>query len=167
MPDKTSENPFDLMQAFLPKWPQAPFSNWAFAEREDRLEERAFSGLQRFNKSLWDRTEKAFEDHMSFVSNRIHEDFECAKALSECRMPDEAFATLQNFYTRMSDEYQKHAMKQVELFQEGMSEGMAAAEELGETALETATEMGRATEESLEEAQKKTAPRTGRKTKTA
>ncbi len=150
MPNKSSETPFDFMQMLLPKWPAPYFSNWVFAEREDKLEELTFSSLQKFNKAAWDRAEKVIDDQMSFVSHRMHQDFECAKSLSECRMPDEAFATLQSFYTQMADEYQRHARGQMGLFQDGMNEGMATAEELGETALETAAELSKAAEENLQ-----------------
>ncbi|WP_417670277.1 phasin family protein [Roseibium sp.] len=165
MPGKSTETPFDMMQMFLPKWPTPAFSNWAFAEREDKLEERAFSGMQRFNKTIWDRAEKALDDHMNFVSHRLHEDFECAKALSDCRMPEQALSTLQSFYSKMADEYQEHTRKQVELLQDSISESMATAEELGETAMETASELTKAAEESLKEV--KPAAPSRRKPKTA
>ena len=113
-------------------------------------------------RAVWGQAEKALDDHMNFVSRRLHEDFECAKALGECRMPDEAFATLQTFYTKMAGEYQSHFQKQFELFQSSLNESMATVEELGETALETASELAHATEESMQEATK---PVSRRKTK--
>ena len=149
MSEKTSKAPFDITRMMMPA-----FSNWAFAEREDRLEEKTFAGLQHAQRAVWQQAEKALDDHMNFVSHRLHEDFECAKALGECRMPDQAFATLQTFYTKMADEYQSHFKKQFELFQESLSESMATAEELGETAMETASELAHAAEESMEEATK-------------
>lgn len=148
MPDKSALNPFDLTNLM----PQ--FSNWAFAEREDKLEERTVAGFQRVQRNAWEQAEKAFDDHMAFMSHRFHEDFECAKALGDCRMPDEAFATLQSFYVKMADEYQAHFKKQIENFQNGLTESIASAEELGETAVQAASELAQATEESIEEAAK-------------
>ena len=149
MPEKTTSAPFDFTKLMMPA-----FSNWAFAEREDKLEEMTFSGLQHAQRTIWDQTEKAFDDQMAFVSHRLHEDLECAKALGECRMPDEAFVTLQSFYAKMADEYQNHFKKQLELFQISLNESMMSAEELSETALETAAELSKAAEESLQEATK-------------
>ncbi|WP_417687875.1 phasin family protein [Roseibium sp.] len=162
MPGKSSDTPFDVFQKLMPHWPTPTFSNWAFAEREDRMEELAFSGLQRFNQTMWDRAEKALDDHMRFVSHRLHEDFECAKALSECRMPDQAISTLQDFYTTMAGEYQEHARNQLELLKDSVTESMAKAEELSEAAMETATEFGKAVEESRAELAS-TAPKPRRK----
>ena len=141
--------PFDITAMVMPA-----FSNWAFAEREDKLEETAFSNLQHAQHALWDQAEKAFDDHMSFVSHRLHEDFECAKALGNCRMPDEAMVTLQTFYSKMANEYQAHFRKQFDLLQESLSENMTVAEEIGETAMEAASELGKAAEESIQEATK-------------
>ncbi len=149
MSEKTTPAPFDLTKMMMPA-----FSNWAFAEREDRLEEKTFEGIQHAQRAVWEQAEKALDDHMNFVSHRLHEDFECAKALGECTMPDQAFATLQTFYTKMADEYQSHFTKQIELFQSGLSENMATMEELGETAMETVSELTHAAEESMEEASK-------------
>lgn len=151
MTDMQNKSPFDFVSAFTAAWPAPNFSNWSFAEREDRLEERAFSSLQRMNQTLWDRTEKAFEDHMAFASQRLHEDFECVKALSECRMPDEVMGTLQNFYTRMAEDYQTHSRKQMELMQESLNESLANAEEMGEAALDAASELTKAAEETMHE----------------
>jgi len=164
MTDNSSATPFDFMQTMLPKWPKPNFSNWAFAEREDELEERTFAGMQRLNKTAWDRAEKTLDDHMTFVSHRLHEDFECAKALADCRMPDEALTTLQSFYARMADEYQAHLRHQMDLFRDTVNEGIETAEELGETALETATELSKAAEETIEEEKQAPAP-TRRRTK--
>lgn len=149
MSGKSTTTPFDITRMMMPA-----FSNWAFAEREDRLEEKTFEGFQHAHRTVWDQAEKAFDDHMNFVSHRLHEDFECAKALGECTMPDQAFATLQTFYTKMADEYQSHFKKQFELLQNGLNESMATAEELSETALETASELAHAAEESAQEATK-------------
>ncbi len=149
MSGKTTPAPFDLTKMMMPA-----FSNWAFAEREDRLEEKTFEGIQHAQRAVWEQAEKALDDHMNFVSHRLHEDFECAKALGECTMPDQAFATLQTFYSKMADEYQSHFTKQIELFQSGLNKGMATVEELGETAVEAASELAHAAEESMEEATK-------------
>lgn len=148
MPSKSSA-PFDITQFLMPA-----FSNWAFAEREDKLEETAFSSIQHAQRAIWDQAEKTFDDHMNFVSHRFHEDFECAKALGNCRMPDEAMVTLQTFYSKMADEYQAHFRKQFELLQNGLSENMTVAEEIGETAMEAVSELSKATEESVQEATK-------------
>lgn len=157
MSEKITAVPFDITKMMMPA-----FSSWAFAEREDKLEEKTFAGFQHAQRTIWDQAEKALDDHMAFVSHRLHEDFECAKALGGCRMPDEAIVTLQGFYTKMADEYQSHFKKQFELFQGGLNESMMNAEELGETALETASELTKAAEESLHEATK---PVSRRKTK--
>lgn len=147
MTDKSTSIPFDISKFMMPA-----FSNWSFAEREDKLEERTFAGIQRVHQSMWAQAEKAFDEHMSFVSHRLHEDFECAKALGNCRMPDEAFATLQSFYSKMASEYQDHAQKQFAMIQNSLNENLATAEELGETALATATELTKAAEETIEDA---------------
>ena len=149
MSEKTTAAPFDITKMMMPA-----FSNWAFAEREDRLEEKTFAGLQHAQRAVWGQAEKVLDDHMAFVSHRLHEDMECAKALGECTMPDEAFSTLQTFYTKMADEYQSHLKKQFELFQNSLNESMATAEEFGETALETVSELAHAAEESAQEATK-------------
>lgn len=154
MSDKTSKNPFDFGPFAMPEWPAPAFSNWAFAEREDKLEERAFSGIERARRTVWNQAEKVLDDHMSFVSHRMHQDLKCASALGQCRVPDEAYATLKSFYTQMADEYQSHTRKQFELLQNGMSESMATAEELCDTATETASELAKAADEAAKETAK-------------
>lgn len=151
---KTPKTPFDFAPFAMPEWPAPAFSNWAFAEREDKLEERTFSGIERAQRTIWDQAEKVIDDHMSFVSHRMHEDLKCAKALGQCRVPDEAFATLKSFYTQLADEYQNHTRKQFELLQNGMSETIATAEELCDTATETASELAKAAEEAAKETAK-------------
>lgn len=151
MSDKQTSSPFDFMNVFAAPWQVPNLSAWSFAEREDKLEERAFSNLQRINRTLWDQTEKALDDHMAFASKRLHEDFECAKTLTSCRMPDEVMGTLQAFYTRMAEDYQTHGRMQMEMLQAGFSEGLANAEELGEAALEAASELTKAAEETMQE----------------
>lgn len=136
----------------MPEWPMPNFSNWAFAEREDRIEAKAVASFQKMGKTALTHAEQAFDDHMEFVSHRLHEDFECAKSLSQCTMPEESMATLQAFYTRMATEYQEHFEKQAALFRNSFSENAAAVEELNETALESVNELSKAAEESLEEA---------------
>lgn len=151
MSDKSPKTPFDFSPFTIPEWPAPAFSNWAFAEREDRLEERAFSGVERAQRTVWNQAEKVLDDNMSFVSHRMHEDLGCARALGQCRLPDEAFATLKSFYERMADEYQSHTRKQFELLQNGMSETISTAEELCDTAAETASELTKAAEEAAKE----------------
>jgi len=146
MSDISVPSPFDFPSFMIP-----PFSNWAYAEREDKLEERAFSGMQRVHRTVWEQAEKALDDHMAFMSHRLHEDFECAKALGECRMPEQAISTLQQFCTKMADEYQTHFKDQIENFQNGLNENLATAEELSDTAVQAATELAQAAEDSLEE----------------
>ena len=127
------------------------FSNWAFAEREDRIEAKAIASFQKVGKTMWSHAEKAFDDHMNFVSHRLHQDMECAKSLSQCAAPEETMATLQDFYSRMASEYQDHFEKQAALFRDSFSESAAVVEELNETAMESVNEMSKAAEESLEE----------------
>ena len=40
MPKKTTAVPFDITKMMMPA-----FSNWAFAEREDKIEEKTFAGI--------------------------------------------------------------------------------------------------------------------------
>ncbi|CTQ45938.1 phasin family protein [Roseibium aggregatum] len=162
MPTKSNTGAFDFsaMMAEWPKlpewpapteWPMPAFSNWAFAEREDRIEAKAIASFQKVGKTMWTHAEKAFDDHMNFVSHRLHQDMECAKSLSQCAAPEETMATLQDFYSRMASEYQDHFEKQAALFRDSFSESAAVVEELNETAMESVNEMSKAAEESLEE----------------
>lgn len=157
MPTKRNTGAFDFstMMADWPKmgdWPMPAFSNWAFAEREDLMEAKTVAGLQKIGQTMWSHAEQAFSDHMDFVSHRLHEDFECAKSLSQCTAPEETMATLQDFYSRMATEYQEHFEKQAAMFRDSFSENAAAVEELSETAMESVSELSKAAEESLEEA---------------
>lgn len=144
MVNATPKTPFDLAREFWLNWPLAQHSNWQFAEREDLLEDKAVSSMQRYHKTVWLQAEKALDDHMAFVSHRLHEDFECAKALGQCNMPDEAFTTLQAFFSRMTDEYKDHAQSQFELLQEGLRESAVATEELQKVAADTTAEFSEA-----------------------
>ncbi|WP_428644482.1 hypothetical protein [Roseibium sp.] len=162
MSTKKTQGAFDF-SSMMTNWPPLPaFSNWAFAEREDRIEEKTVASFQKMGQTLWSHTEKAFDDHMNFVSHRLHEDFECAKSLSQCTAPEETMATLQDFYSRMASEYQEHFEKQAALFRNSFSENAAAVEALNETALENVNELSKAAEESLTEAQ---SPKPARKRK--
>lgn len=159
MPSKRNTGSFDFPGMF-PDWPMPVFSNWAFAEREDRIEEKTVASIQKMGETLWSNVGKAFEDHMDFVNHRVQEDFECAKSLSQCTAPEETFQTLQSFYTRMSSEYQAHFEKQTALLRDSFTENAAVVEELNETAMETVSELSKAAEESIQEVQKpKRAPR--------
>ncbi|MGS4887716.1 hypothetical protein [Roseibium sp. MB-4] len=160
MPTKRNTTSFDLT-GMMPEWPMPAFSNWAFAEREDRMEAKAVASFQKMGETMWTHAGKAFEDHMDFVNHRFHEDFECAKSLSQCTAPEETFATLQAFYSKMTSEYQAHFEKQAALMRESFTENAAAAEELNETAMETVSELSRAVEESMQEVEK---PKARRKT---
>ncbi|MTI04517.1 hypothetical protein E1180_03160 [Roseibium denhamense] len=140
-------------------WPKPYFSNWAFAEREDLLEEKTYAGVQKFGQSMIVNAEKAFSDHMDFVSHRLQQDFECWKSLTQCTAPEETLAKLQSFYSEMANEYQEHFEKQAALLREGFSDNAAAVEALQETALQTVGELSKAAEESLEEAAQLSKPK--------
>ncbi|MHA7776285.1 hypothetical protein [Roseibium sp. M-1] len=159
MPTKRNTGAFDFgsMMADWPQmgdwpgmdnWPMPAFSNWAFAEREDRIEAKTIASFQKMGRTMWSHAEKAFDDHMDFVSNRLHQDFECAKSLSQCTAPEETVATLQDFYSKMASEYQEHFEKQAALFRDSFAENAAAVEELNETAVESVSELSKAAEES-------------------
>ncbi|MBO6758285.1 MAG: phasin family protein [Roseibium sp.] len=150
MSDKSRYNLFDV-PSFMNEWQQKALSNWNLAEREDKIEERTFANMRRVHQTIWDQAEKAFDDHMAFVSHRLHEDFECAKTLGQCRMPDEAIATLQAFYTKMAEEYQTYAKQRMERLQEGLTDSIAAAEDLNEAAIQTAQDLGELAEETFED----------------
>lgn len=149
MPSKREYDPFDI-GSIMTNWQMPSFSNWAFAEREDRFEAKSIEGMQKVGLTMWSHIEKTFDDHMNFVSHRMHEDFECAKSLSQCTAPEETLATLQTFYSKMANEYQDHFEKQAALFRESFSENAAIAEELNETAMESVSEFSKAAEESLQ-----------------
>ncbi len=151
MPTKRNAGAFDF-GSMMTEWPMPAFSNWTFAEREDRIEAKTIASVQKMGQTLWSHAEKAFEDHMDFVSHRMHEDFECAKSLSQCTAPEETMATLQGFYSRMATEYQEHFEKQAALFRDSLSENAAAVEELNETAIESVNELSKAAEETMEKA---------------
>lgn len=153
MPSKRNTGGFDFI-GMMPEWPVPTFSNWVFAEREDKIEAKTVASFQKISETMWSHAEKAFDDHMGFVSQRLHEDFECVKSLSRCSAPEETFATLQSFYAKMSSEYQAHFEKQTALLQESFTENAAVVEELNETALETVSELSKATEESLQDVKK-------------
>lgn len=164
MPEKRNSGAFDfpgLTAAWpdLSDWPMPAFSNWAFAEREDRLEARTVDGLQKIGRTMWGHAEQALDDHMNFVSDRLHQDFECAKSLSQCTAPEEAFATLQAFYARMASEYQEHFEKQSALFRESFSDNAAMVEEFNDTAMQGVGELRKAAEESASQAKPKPASR--------
>lgn len=151
MATKRDSDAFDF-SSWMAEWPMPAFSNWAFAEREDKFEARTVEGFQKIGQTLWSHTEKAFEDHMNFVTRRLHEDFECMKSLSQCSAPEETMATLQAFYSTMATEYQDHFEKQAALFRDSFSENAAAMEKLNETAMESVSELSRAAEENLQDA---------------
>ncbi len=153
MPTKRNTGNFDL-SGMVPDWPIPTFSNWTFAEREDRMEAKTVAGLQKMSGTLLSNAGKAFEDHMDFMSHRLQADFECAKSLSQCSAPEEAFQTLQSFYSRMNGEYQAHFEKQAALLRDSFTDNAAVVEELNETALETVSELSKAAEETIQEAQK-------------
>ncbi|KZM50666.1 hypothetical protein OA90_08410 [Labrenzia sp. OB1] len=141
----------------MPQWPMPSFSNWNFAEPEDRIEAKAVAGVQKMSQTLLSHTGKAFDDQMNFVTHRLHEDVECAKTLSQCTAPEETIATLQAFYSKMANEYQEHFARQAALFRDSFSENAAAVEELNETAIESVTELGKAAGDSLKEVRTKAA----------
>ncbi|MBO6891987.1 MAG: hypothetical protein JJ866_08610 [Roseibium sp.] len=149
MPSKRDYDPFNF-GSMMPSWPMPDFSNWAFAEREDKMEAKSIEGMQKVGLTMWSHVERAFDDHMNFVSHRMHEDFECAKSLSQCTAPEETMATLQAFYSKMASEYQEHFEKQAVLFRESFSENAAAVEQLNETAMENVSEFSKAAEENLQ-----------------
>lgn len=157
MPTKRNTDVFDFT-ALKVDWPMPAFTNWAFAEREDRIEAKTVASFQKMGTTMWSHAEKAFDDHMEFMSHRLHEDFECAKSLSQCVAPEQTLSTLQAFYAKMATEYQEHFEKQAALFRDSFSDNAAAVEELNETAMESVTELSRAAEESLQE-QKPVAPK--------
>ncbi|GAB4521862.1 MAG: hypothetical protein Tsb0019_23490 [Roseibium sp.] len=156
MPTKRNTGAFDFssMMSEWPNvtdWPMPSFSNWAFAEREDRMEAKTVASMQKMGETMWRHAEKAFDNHMDFVSHRFHEDFECAKSLSQCVAPEETMATLQAFYSKMANEYQEHFEKQAALFRDSFTENAAVVEELNETALENVSELSKAAGESIKE----------------
>jgi len=153
MATKREPGAFDFT-SMMSDWPMPSFSNWAFAEREDRIEAKTVAGFQKIGQTLWSHAEKAFDDHMKFVSHRCHEDFECFKSLSQCSAPEETMATLQDFYSKMASEYQEHFEKQAALFRDSFSENAAAVEELNETTMESVGELSKAAEENLQEVKK-------------
>jgi hypothetical protein len=178
MPTKRKTGAFDFgsMMAEWPQlgdwpkmdnWPMPTFSNWAFAEREDRIEEKAVAGFQKMGRTMWSHVEKAFDDHMDFVSHRLHQDFECARSLSQCTAPEETMSTLQDFYSRMASEYQEHFEKQAALFRDSFAENAAVVEELNETAAESVSEFNRAAEESRAQVTSSTGKTTSRRTTSA
>lgn len=158
MPTKRNTGAFDF-STMIGEWPMPIFSNWAFAEREDRIEEKTIAGFQKMGQTLWSHTEQAFDDHMKFVSHRLHEDFECVKSLSQCTAPEETVAALHDFYSKMASEYQDHFEKQAALLRDSFSENAAVVEELNETAIESVAELGKAAEETVKTTQAKSAPR--------
>lgn len=160
MPTKPKSDSFDF-PTLVSEWPLSAFSNWAFAEREDRMGAKAFDSFQKLSQTMWTNAGKAFEDQMDFVSHRLHEDFEFARALSQCNAPEETIAAVQDFYAKMSSEYQTHFETQAALLRESFTENAAVIEDLNETAIETVNELSKAAEESLQEVQKP-APRAKR-----
>ncbi len=148
MATKQPEDLFTVVRT-MTDWPTQAFSNWAFAEREDRIEANTVANFQRMGKTFWTHAEKALDEHMTFVSHRLHEDMECVKSLSACTSPEESAATLQGFYSRMAQQYQDHFENQAALMRDGISANAAAVEKLNETAMESVSELGKATEESL------------------
>lgn len=168
MASKRNPDVFDFT-ALKFEWPIPSFTNWALAEREDRIEAKTVAGFQKMGTAMWSHAEKAFDEHMEFVSHRLHEDFECAKSLTQCVAPEQTLATLQDFYSKMATEYQEHFEQQAALFRDSFSQGAAAVEELNEAAMENVGELGKAAEETLADlkpAGAKTRPRASAATKT-
>ena len=162
MPTKRDTDAFDFSN-WMSEWPLPGFSNWAYAEREDQIEARTVAGVQKMGKTMWSHAEKAFEDHMKFVSHRLQQDFECVKSLSQCSAPEETMTTLQTFYAKMATEYQDHFEKQAALLRESFSENAAVVEELNETAMVSVNELSKAAEENLEEVKRAAKPASTRK----
>ncbi|ADZ68904.1 hypothetical protein [Polymorphum gilvum] len=156
-------NPFQN----IPTWPMMPLNEWNWAERGDRLEERAFESFEHMRRALIANTGKALEGQMDFVTQRLHADFECVKALSDCRMPDQAFHTLQGFFLDMWRDYEAQAQRNIELLHASLTENLHCAEEITDTAIETVAEIEQAAEEEFRPAKpaRKAAP--GAKAKAA
>ena len=76
MSGKTTPAPFDLTKMMMPA-----FSNWAFAEREDRLEEKTFEGIQHAQRAVWEQAEKALDaEHAKEAGTGIHLASEASEA---------------------------------------------------------------------------------------
>jgi signal recognition particle GTPase len=109
---KITPEPFDLTNLMMPQ-----FSNWAFAEREDKLEEKTFEGLQRIQRAVWEQAEKALDDHMNVREQPLSRRLRMRQGPgSSARCRTKLLQRLQSFYVKMADEYQAHFKKQIELF---------------------------------------------------
>lgn len=154
MPSERNSGAFDLSNIMIGwskmgEWPVPTFSNWAFAELEDRMEAKTAESFQKLGQTVIKNTEKAIEGHLAFINQRVMDDFACAKSLTNCTTPEEAAKTLQAFYSNMATAYQNHFEKQAGLLRDSFTNNAAAVEEISETAMGNIEQMTKAAEENL------------------
>lgn len=135
--------------ALSPSWIAYTPGNWSWAERSDRAEQQAFRCMEDVRRKMIANAEKAMASQMDFVSHRLNADMDCFRQLTACRLPDETMKTLQGFFRTMWQDYETLAQRTFALMQDSVSDSVASAEALTETAVETVAALESAAEEEV------------------
>lgn len=135
----------DFSAFFTPNWNMSTPLEWIWAERSDKLEEQGYEAMDTMRRTLWETGEKAFEDQVKFIGQRLHANFECARKLAECRVPDETFGTLNKFYADMWKDYGAQARVAAGLIQESLKSGEKMAKVAKEAAAQATATVQEAT----------------------
>ena len=147
--DDTNPGLAAMDQALSPSWIAYTPGNWSWAERSDRAEQQAFRCMEDVRRKMIANAEKAMASQMDFVSHRLNADMDCFRQLTACRLPDETMKTLQGFFRTMWQDYETLAQRTFALMQDGVSDSVASAEALTETAVETVAALESAAEEEV------------------
>lgn len=135
--------------ALSPSWIAYTPGNWSWAERSDRAEQQAFRCMEDVRRKMIANAEKAMTSQMDFVSHRLNADMDCFRQLTTCRLPDETMKTLQGFFRTMWQDYENLAQRTFALMQDSVSDSVASAEALTESAVETVAALESAAEEEV------------------
>lgn len=147
--DETTTGLAALDLALSPSWIAYAPGNWSWAERSDRAEQQAFRCMEDVRRKMIANAEKAMTSQMDFVSHRLNADMDCFRQLTACRLPDETMKTLQGFFRTMWQDYETLAQRTFALMQDSVSDTVASAEALTETAVETVAALESAAEEEV------------------
>lgn len=133
-------------------WMNVASSNWAWAERSDKLGEHTLSALETASRQLMEGSEKAFTGHMDFVNQRLKADLACFRTLVACKEPAETAKTLQGFFRDMWHDYEAQAQKTLELLQTSITETSKAGDLVVDTAAEVVEDLAQQTLEAASKA---------------
>lgn len=117
-----------------------PWLDPAWMEKADLFGDRYAQQFARAQREALDQAEVLVEDQLVFLRERVHADFECAKALSEIRDPVEAARVLSDFWQRMVSDYSDCLEKSGAKIRDIAARAYATSLELAETSGEAAAE---------------------------